>query len=56
MKSLHPSNPSGIAIALVVASILAVLMHQTCLWLQAIIGWLRVRMNFDNAFELIDNR
>jgi len=44
MKSLHRSNPSDIAIALVVASILAVLMHQTYLWLQTIIDWLRVRM------------
>jgi hypothetical protein len=44
MKSLHRSNPSDIAIAPVVASILAVLMHQTYLWLQAIIGWLRVRI------------
>ena len=43
MKSLHPSNPSDIAIAPVVASILAVLMHQTYLWLQTIIGGLRVK-------------
>ena len=44
MKSLRPSNPSDIAIAPVVASILAVLMHQTCLWLQTIIDGSRVRM------------
>ena len=44
MKSLRRSNPSDIAIAPAVASILAVLMHQTCLWLQTITGGLRVRM------------
>ena len=49
MKSLRPSNPSDIAIAPVVASILAVLMHQTYLWLQTIIGGLRVRMWYHSS-------
>ena len=49
MKSLHPSNPSDIAIAPVVVSILAVLMHQTYLWLQTILDGLRVRMWYHSS-------
>ena len=43
MRLARRSNHSDIATAPVVASIRAVLMHQTCLWLQTTTGGSRVR-------------